>query len=360
MTPESPNLIAARERLANGPDPVRIDLTEQRVNAGDEQCPSCQKAMSPHMAGCAHLDGLTRTVHVFTSTTDAYNATQTHDNMRDGDLIHVPSESVVGVVWTWPFAVTPERGELHRLSASFGSADAFERESGVTGAQTVAQRFAVAITEATALAVALGYMVTLDMDPAAFAAALPIVCGDCGTRHPRGQDCGPDPDGTYPCDEGHYGCATSLRGACRAERIAQQAQDRADAIADLEDNEPACQHGNDPDGCVACEDGEPAYAFITAAIYLGNLAYGGGEEGGWWYDEGDPSDEPRHALLTRVFLIGDEETAYAYCRDVLAPVVAAANVGRRERSSVISNGTYEARVTEGYPRPFPTRRPRYE
>lgn len=38
------------------------------------------------------------------------------------------------------------------------------------------------------------------------------VCGECGERHSG--DCGPDPDGTYPCDEGHYGCARTLRGPC--------------------------------------------------------------------------------------------------------------------------------------------------
>ena len=40
-------------------------------------------------------------------------------------------------------------------------------------------------------------------------------CHECGERHFG--DCGPDPDGTFPCEHGHYGCATTLRGRCSAE-----------------------------------------------------------------------------------------------------------------------------------------------
>ena len=37
-------------------------------------------------------------------------------------------------------------------------------------------------------------------------------CGECGMSHVG--DCGPDPDGSYPCVEGHYGCSSTLRGPC--------------------------------------------------------------------------------------------------------------------------------------------------
>lgn len=55
--------------------------------------------------------------HEFENTKDAYDATQCDEEVKDGELILVESEKVVGVVWTWPFAVTEEKGELHGAPA---------------------------------------------------------------------------------------------------------------------------------------------------------------------------------------------------------------------------------------------------
>ena len=51
--------------------------------------------------------------HIFSNTGEAYDATQCSDLVRTGDLLLIPSERVVGVAYTWPFAVTVERGALH-------------------------------------------------------------------------------------------------------------------------------------------------------------------------------------------------------------------------------------------------------
>jgi hypothetical protein len=40
------------------------------------------------------------------------------------------------------------------------------------------------------------------------------LCGDCGFYHSPKTDCGPDPDGSYPCRNGHFGCSDSLNGRC--------------------------------------------------------------------------------------------------------------------------------------------------
>lgn len=50
-------------------------------------------------------------IHEFTSTREAYDASQCY--VPTGDVLYVPSEGVVGVSYTWPFAITDERGGLH-------------------------------------------------------------------------------------------------------------------------------------------------------------------------------------------------------------------------------------------------------
>ena len=54
-------------------------------------------------------------VHHFFCTADAYDATQTRNDVADGDTL-VCDEGVVGVAHTWPFAVTVAFGELHRVA----------------------------------------------------------------------------------------------------------------------------------------------------------------------------------------------------------------------------------------------------
>lgn len=53
-------------------------------------------------------------IHHFDSTKDAYDQSQTSGNVKDGDVLHVPSEGVTGVmVGAWPTAVTENSGEFH-------------------------------------------------------------------------------------------------------------------------------------------------------------------------------------------------------------------------------------------------------
>lgn len=55
-------------------------------------------------------------VHTFDSTSEAYNASQTDDNIKDGDVLSVPSEGIHGVlVKAWPVAVTADHGAFHAL-----------------------------------------------------------------------------------------------------------------------------------------------------------------------------------------------------------------------------------------------------
>ncbi len=52
--------------------------------------------------------------HVFDSTAEAYDATQSDDSIRKGDRLLIVSEAVVGLADTWPIAVTVEHGKLHQ------------------------------------------------------------------------------------------------------------------------------------------------------------------------------------------------------------------------------------------------------
>ena len=112
----------------------------------------------------------------------------------------------------------------------------------------------------------------------------------------------------------------------------------------------------------------PIAPFWTVAIYLVELAHGGQEEGGWWYDRGERVDHEMEGVhtahLLTVFSVpegGGEAAADGY-RTVLQKLLdGTVNVGRRAKSSVLSAGVYEAHVYNGHPpQHFPERRPHYE
>lgn len=55
-------------------------------------------------------------IHHFDSTVRAYDATQSDDKIKKGDVLIIESEKVVGLADTWPVAVTEWPGELHDLA----------------------------------------------------------------------------------------------------------------------------------------------------------------------------------------------------------------------------------------------------
>lgn len=60
------------------------------------------------------------TVHIITSDSgQAYDLTQTSDDIRDGDVLIVPNEGIVAILYqAWPLALTSENGRLHSLRDS--------------------------------------------------------------------------------------------------------------------------------------------------------------------------------------------------------------------------------------------------
>jgi hypothetical protein len=91
------------------------------------------------------------------------------------------------------------------------------------------------------------------------------------------------------------------------------------------------------------------------AVYDVDRRYGGPEEGGWWYDAG--------TLVRVVRTMRHEQRAYDYCNRLnrkLRSRVYGPNQGKRELSSVLSDGVYEANVWEcTAPAKFPESRPYY-
>jgi len=89
------------------------------------------------------------------------------------------------------------------------------------------------------------------------------------------------------------------------------------------------------------------------AVYMVDKAYGGPEEGGWWYDVGEL------VRVSRLFRNIDKACTYVARMQTLLD--ATLNKGRREISSVLSEGRYQARICDDLPeRHFPSIRPHYE
>lgn len=108
------------------------------------------------------------------------------------------------------------------------------------------------------------------------------------------------------------------------------------------------------------DEEEPAVAppaFYTVAPVLHDRAYGGPEEGGWWFDYWQVETLPE--VLPVICRTEDEAQAARDTMDELIKTLGL-NDGRREISSVLSEGRYEARIFDGFPQDEPKERPHYE
>jgi hypothetical protein len=113
----------------------------------------------------------------------------------------------------------------------------------------------------------------------------------------------------------------------------------------------------------ADDEEKPAFPFWTVAIYLVDQAYGGPEEGGWYYQCGERQDQVLDGVDPTVLLqvTFDEDLAIRYAEMAQERLDATINAGRRDISSVLSEGRYNALVYNGYPPAhYPETRPHYE
>jgi hypothetical protein len=90
-------------------------------------------------------------------------------------------------------------------------------------------------------------------------------------------------------------------------------------------------------------------------LYFVDRAFGGREEGGWYYDYGQPELHP----LNRVFEHREDAEDYVIS---LQDYEEELNQGRPSIDSVLSQGQYRFIIgaKDALPAPFPTERPRYE
>ncbi len=100
------------------------------------------------------------------------------------------------------------------------------------------------------------------------------------------------------------------------------------------------------------------------AVYMVDKAFGGPEEGGWWYDYGDlviDTDLLKANGISLPIAYDNMDTAERVCGYQNQLLNNTLNVGRREISSMASAGRYMAMVFENeLPNHFPTEKPRYE
>lgn len=103
------------------------------------------------------------------------------------------------------------------------------------------------------------------------------------------------------------------------------------------------------------EEIEPA--FYCLSIYMENTAYGGPEEGGWYYFTYEPLIL-EYGHLTKCFKAQEEAHAYMMVLDALCERL---NKGGPDTSSVLSHGQYRVILDiNEYPHAEPRQRPIYE
>lgn len=102
--------------------------------------------------------------------------------------------------------------------------------------------------------------------------------------------------------------------------------------------------------------------FYVVCVALHDRAYGGPEEGGWWYDTYQP-EVSEAAWLTHEaggpWLFRDLKDAQAKVR-WLDEQLASVNKDRYGPNSVLSQGHYVGYAFDGYPHRIPQERPTYE
>ncbi|MEU5343018.1 hypothetical protein AB0H18_19640 [Streptomyces sp. NPDC020766] len=104
-------------------------------------------------------------VHRFDSTGSAYNATQCRDDIRDGDVLVVEHEGVVGFLRSaWPAAITAKYGELHIIEGDPRTLDDGRYIASIEAAEKIASEHGFALATVEAAQTICPESVTLDPD----------------------------------------------------------------------------------------------------------------------------------------------------------------------------------------------------
>lgn len=90
-------------------------------------------------------------------------------------------------------------------------------------------------------------------------------------------------------------------------------------------------------------------------FYITNKVYGGPEEGGWWFDVGEPLEDP----LNKKFEKWNDARDYKNSKEVQDRLLEL-NEGCHEPGSMLCDGWHEVFVDPEPPRAYPEKRPHYE
>lgn len=138
-------------------------------------------------------------------------------------------------------------------------------------------------------------------------------------------------------------------GQCSRVLTIAEIADRFDMFTIVDQDESVLE-------CYPAELSTPPKVAYLVAVYDQGMVCGGREEGGWYYDAG--------SLVRMVKMFRSEHKAGDYCRRLNARLRSrdfGPNQGKREYSSVLSEGELRAHVYENEcPKGFPERRPHYE
>lgn len=186
------------------------DLNESEA-AGRRPCASClvharDRAASREAARRAGGEAAAQeparpeidpSTHTFDSSAEAYDATQCRDDIRDGDVLLVPSEGIVAILrGAWPVALTAAHGELHTLTKAADAIDGGRYKASVQAAVQAAAQLGVELAP-----------VHRPVEPNG--AGDRVVCDDGSTRTVDRADRAPD---------GHLWLHTTEGSAWRADR----------------------------------------------------------------------------------------------------------------------------------------------
>ncbi|NGO67864.1 hypothetical protein [Streptomyces boncukensis] len=145
--------------------------------------------------------------HTFDSSAEAYDASQCRDDIRDGDVLVVPSEGIVAILnRAWPAALTTAHGELHTLTAAADAIEGGRYKASVEAAMQAAARLDVELAP-------------LHRPVEPYAAGDRFVCADGSTRTVDAAERGRD---------GHLWLHTAEGSAWRADRCEKVDVSRVD------------------------------------------------------------------------------------------------------------------------------------
>ncbi|MFG2404232.1 hypothetical protein ACGFR8_07810 [Streptomyces brevispora] len=123
-------------------------LTDADLPKMGDECTRCVKGVQRMLERVTPTEApapAAPAVHRFEDTRQAYDASQ-GDGMRDGDVLVIESEGVVGfLTGAWPVAITAEHGELHALTISAREVEDGRYATSTTTAERIAREIGAAL-----------------------------------------------------------------------------------------------------------------------------------------------------------------------------------------------------------------------